>query len=67
MACRPGALKLPGDKEKRKDELIVLWLIAAVGILAIMWLPTLAPEPCACSVGAVGHHAAGRHRSWPPS
>ena len=42
MACRPGALKLPGDKEKKKDELIILWLIAAVGILAIMWLPTLA-------------------------
>jgi hypothetical protein len=42
MACRPGALVLTGDKEKRKDELIVLWLIAMVGILAIMWLPTLA-------------------------
>lgn len=42
MACRPGALKLSGDKEKRKDELIVLWLIAAIGILAIMWLPTMA-------------------------
>jgi hypothetical protein len=42
MACRPGALKLLGDKEKKKDELIVLWLIAAVGILAIMWLPTMA-------------------------
>jgi hypothetical protein len=42
MACRPGALKLVGDKEKKKDELIVLWLIAAVGILAIMWLPTMA-------------------------
>ena len=42
MACRPGALELPVDKEKRKDELIILWLIAAIGILAIMWLPTLA-------------------------
>src|SRR5262245_28480143 len=42
MACRPGALMLTGDKEKRKDELIILWLIAAVGILIIMWLPTLA-------------------------
>jgi hypothetical protein len=42
MACRPGALKLTGDQEKRKEELIVLWLIAMVGILAIMWLPTIA-------------------------
>lgn len=42
MACRPGALNLSGDNEKKKDELIVLWLIAAVGVLAIMWLPTLA-------------------------
>jgi hypothetical protein len=42
MACRPGALKLLGDKEKRKDELIVLWLIAAIGLLAIMWVPTMA-------------------------
>jgi hypothetical protein len=42
VACRPGALKLSSDKEGRKDELIVLWLIAAVGILAIMWLPTMA-------------------------
>ncbi|MBX9591083.1 MAG: fused MFS/spermidine synthase [Hyphomonadaceae bacterium] len=42
MACRPGALKLSDDKEKRKDELVVLWLIAAVGILAIMWIPTIA-------------------------
>ena len=42
MACRPGALKLAGDKEQKKDELIVLWLIAAVGVLAIMWLPTMA-------------------------
>jgi hypothetical protein len=42
MACRPGALTLVGDKDKRKDEFIILWLIAAAGILAIMWLPTLA-------------------------
>src|SRR5262249_9064137 len=41
MACRPGALNLTGDKEKRKDELIILWLIAAVGVLLIMWLPTI--------------------------
>ena len=42
VACRPGALKLPADREKAKDELVMLWLIAAVGILAIMWLPTIA-------------------------
>ena len=28
MACRPGALRLRVDKEQRKEELIVLWLIA---------------------------------------
>ena len=39
MACRPGALSLPRDKEKLKDELIVLWLIAAAGLLAIRELP----------------------------
>jgi hypothetical protein len=42
MACRPGALQLTGDKDKRKDELVMLWLIAAVGILAILWLPPFA-------------------------
>jgi hypothetical protein len=42
IACRPGAFELPVDREKRKDELIILWLIAAVGTLVIMWLPTLA-------------------------
>jgi hypothetical protein len=40
MACRPGALQLPRG-EKAKDELVMLWLIAAVGVLVIMWLPTL--------------------------
>jgi hypothetical protein len=39
MACRPGSLSLPKDKEKLKDELIVLWLIAAAGLLAIRELP----------------------------
>ena len=39
MACRPGALSLPKNKEKLKDELIVLWLIAAAGLLAIRELP----------------------------
>jgi hypothetical protein len=41
MACRPGALRLPSDPEKRKDELAILWLLAAGGILAVLWLPTL--------------------------
>jgi hypothetical protein len=41
MACRPGAFRLPSDPEKRKDEWAMLWLIAAVGILAVQWLPTL--------------------------
>jgi hypothetical protein len=41
MACRPGALSLPKDKEKAKDELAVLWFIAAMGGLAILWLPKL--------------------------
>ncbi len=43
VACRPGALSLPWkDKEKLKDELIVLWFIAAAGILAIRELPGFA-------------------------
>jgi hypothetical protein len=41
MACRPGALRLPSDPEKRKDELAMLWFIAAAGVLAVLWLPTL--------------------------
>jgi hypothetical protein len=44
MACRPGALSFLFSRDRRKlqDELIVLWLIAAVGVLIIWWLPTLA-------------------------
>jgi hypothetical protein len=42
MACRPGSLTLPKDKEKLKDELIVLWLVLAAGLLAIRELPALA-------------------------
>ena len=42
MACRPGSLSLPKDKEKLKDELIMLWLIAAAGLLAIRELPAFA-------------------------
>jgi hypothetical protein len=41
MACRPGALGFSQDRQQRKDELVALWLIAAVGILVIWWLPTL--------------------------
>jgi hypothetical protein len=45
MACRPGALSLPKNKEDRQAELIALYLIAAVGLLIIvqflwgLWLP----------------------------
>jgi SAM-dependent methyltransferase len=42
MACRPGSLSLPKDKEKLKDELIVLWFIAAAGLWAIVALPDFA-------------------------
>ncbi|HEY1244250.1 MAG TPA: class I SAM-dependent methyltransferase, partial [Hyphomicrobiaceae bacterium] len=38
MACRPGALSLGEDRQKVKDEAIVLWLIAAVGALLIVLL-----------------------------
>jgi hypothetical protein len=41
MACRPGALNVGDSKERRKDELVILWLIAAVGLLVIWWLPTI--------------------------
>ena len=37
MACRPGALRLP--KDNTWDEVVMLWLIAAVGALIVMWLP----------------------------
>ena len=44
MACRPGALSFlfSRDRQRLKDELVVLWLLAAVGVLIIWWLPTLA-------------------------
>jgi hypothetical protein len=42
MACRPGALNLGEDRQKAKDELVMLWLIAAAGLLVIWWLPMLA-------------------------
>jgi hypothetical protein len=42
MACRPGAFNFPKDKEKLKDELIVLWFLAAAGLWAILALPDFA-------------------------
>ena len=39
MACRPGALRLP--RERTRDELVALGIIAAVGVLAIAYLPAL--------------------------
>ena len=36
MACRPGAL---GIKLEDRNELLVLWLVAAGGVLALFWLP----------------------------
>jgi hypothetical protein len=38
MACRPGALSLGQDKQKVRDEAIVVWLIAAVGALLVVLL-----------------------------
>jgi hypothetical protein len=40
MACRPGALRLPSDPERRKDELAILWFMAAAGVLVVLWLPS---------------------------
>jgi hypothetical protein len=52
MACRPGALSFlfERDRRKRMDELVVLWLIAAVGVLIIWWLPWLAEQVRSVSV-----------------
>src|SRR5262249_45304482 len=45
MACRPDALKLPwGNKEKMEDEGLVLYFIAAAGILALRELTPFATE-----------------------
>jgi SAM-dependent methyltransferase len=40
MACRPGALSLPTEKDKGRDELVILWLIVAAGLLVLLWLPS---------------------------
>ncbi len=42
MACRPGALTLP--KEKQRDELLVLGIIAAAGVLLIWGVPNWRAE-----------------------
>ncbi len=39
MACRPGALSI---SFKDRDELLVMWLLIATGILALIWIPWLA-------------------------
>jgi hypothetical protein len=39
MACRPGALSLP--KDRTRDEVVALAIIAVVGVLAIMFLPRI--------------------------
>jgi len=36
MACRPGALSI---SLKNRDELLILWLLIATGILALIWIP----------------------------
>ncbi len=43
MACRPGAFTLskPGDRKSAREELILIWLLVAVGILLIYWIPWL--------------------------
>jgi hypothetical protein len=38
MACRPGALSLPRDKDKAWSEAVMLWLIAAAGLLLLLCL-----------------------------
>jgi hypothetical protein len=40
MACRPGALSLPKDKDKAWNEALMLWLIAAAGLLVLLWVRT---------------------------
>lgn len=49
MACRPGAFTLAkagatsgdksGDRKAAREELILIWLLVAVGILLIYWVP----------------------------
>lgn len=39
MACRPGALNI---SYKDRDELLVMWLIIATGVLGLIWIPWLA-------------------------
>ncbi|MFN3744224.1 MAG: fused MFS/spermidine synthase [Hyphomicrobiaceae bacterium] len=39
MACRPRALSI---SPKDRDELLVLWLLIATGVLALIWIPWMA-------------------------
>lgn len=39
MACRPRALSI---SYKDRDELLIMWLVIATGVLALIWLPWLA-------------------------
>ncbi len=39
MACRPGAFSI---SLKDRDELLILWLLIATGILALIWIPWMA-------------------------
>jgi hypothetical protein len=41
MACRPGALRV---SLRDRDELMILWLIIAAGLLGLVWLPWTAAE-----------------------
>ncbi len=43
MACRPGALGIKVDWERR-DDLMILWLLIAAAILTVMWAPHLLPR-----------------------
>jgi len=38
VACQPGALAI-SFKRQRRDELLALWLVIAVAVLALVWVP----------------------------
>jgi SAM-dependent methyltransferase len=58
MACRPGAFRataargLRGEAARKagRDELLVVWLLVATGILAIFWVPWLIERAPSISV-----------------
>jgi hypothetical protein len=41
MACRPGALSFLRERHKLRNELVALGIIAAVGVLAIAYVPAI--------------------------